>query len=225
MTLIHGDDLEKIEKEIVSFSSKGKVTRLDGVKIKLKELEEQLLGESLFGEQEIFIIENLFKNKSKKELLGFILSHKEAIVTVLIERKKLNKRDLGSYKFDSIVSHQLPQYYFKFLDELYPKNNRNLATYYSELLKSMTAEQIFYSVIKRLRALIVVKNGVSSHSEIARFAPWQTGKLKSQASFWQEDELINFYKQMFEIEKKMKTSSLPVTLEKYLDMTILTELN
>lgn len=225
ITLIHGDDSEKIETSLISIISKTKPIRIDGVKIKLKELEEQILGGSLFGEESIFIIENIFKNKNKKELLNLIKENSDNFFGVFVERGKVNKRDLLNIKFDSIVEHLLPQYYFKFLDDFYPKNGKILANLYNELLKTMTAEQIYYSLVKRIRGLIAVKLGMTNHSEIARFAPWQLGKLKQQAQMWTEEELVIFYKKLFEIEVKMKTSALPVTVEKYLDMMIRTELN
>ncbi len=225
ITLIYGDDLEKIEKSLIDMTSGTKTFRLDGSKIKFKELEEQLLGESLFGEKNLFLIENLFKSKNKKELLEFVYSQKENCSIILIERSKLTKKDLTNYKFNLVLEHLLPQYYFKFLDDFYPNNGKSLDALYNELLKNMTAEQIYYSLIKRIRALIAVKSGALGHSEIARFAPWQIGKLKRQASFWTEDKLVDFYKKLFEIEKKMKSSGLPTSLEKYIDITIITELN
>lgn len=225
ITLIHGDDSEKIETSLISIISKTKPIRIDGAKVKLKGLEEQILGGSLFGEESIFIIEGIFKNKNKKELLNLIKENSDNFFGVFVERGKVNKRDLLNIKFDSIVEHLLPQYYFKFLDDFYPKNGKILANLYNELLKTMTAEQIYYSLVKRIRGLIAVKLGMTNHSEIARFAPWQLGKLKQQAQMWTEEELVIFYKKLFEIEVKMKTSALPVTVEKYLDMMIRTELN
>jgi len=225
ITLIHGDDSEKIETSLISIISTTKPIRIDGVKVKLKEFEEQILGGSLFGEESIFVIENIFKNKKKKELLDLIKENNDNFSGVLVERGKVNKRDLLSIKFDSIVEHFLPQYYFKFLDDFYPQNSKSLANLYTKLLKTMTAEQIYYSLVKRIRGLIAVKLGMTGHSEIARFEPWQLGKLKQQARMWTEEELLSFYKKLFEIEVKMKSSNLPVSLEKYLDMMIRTELN
>lgn len=225
ITLVHGDDLEKIENHLVEVSSKKKLERIEASKIKTKELEEKLLGESLFGDERLYLIESFFKNKGKKELLGVIQANRENISLVFVERVKLTKRDLAFLKFDHISEYFLPQYYFKFLDEFYPKNGANLSNLYVELLKTMTAEQVFYSLVKRIRALIAVKFNLTTHSEIARFAPWQLGKLKSQARMWEEKTLADFYKKLYEVEVKMKSGGLPVTLEKYLDILIRTELN
>ena len=225
ITLIHGDDSEKIETSLISIISKTKPIRIDGGKVKLKEFEEQILGGSLFSEESVFIIENIFKNKKKKELLDLVKENNDNFSAVFVERGKVNKRDLLNIKFDSIVEHLLPQYYFKFLDDFYPQNGKSLANLYNELLKTMTAEQVYYSLVKRIRGLIAVKLGMTNHSEIARFAPWQLGKLKQQVRMWTEEELLSFYKKLFEIEVKMKSSNLPLSLEKYLDMMIRTELN
>ncbi len=225
ISLIHGDDLERIEKTLIDLTLKSKIVRIDGVKIKKKELEEILLGGSLFGEESLFVIDSLYKSKNKKELLEFISIHKDSLTAILVERSKITKRDLGLIKADSVSEFALPQYYFKFLDEIYPGNSKSLDRVYRELLKTMGAEQIFYSVIKRVRALIAVRSGANSHSEIVRFAPWQLGKLRQQASFWREEDLVAFYNKLFEIEKKMKSSALPLGLEKYLDIMLITELN
>ena len=225
LTLIHGDDLVKIEKSIIDLTSNSKPDRVDGSKIKLKDLEEKLLGGDLFGDETVFIIEGIFKNKGKKEILKFLETNKGNFSAIFVERGKLNKRDLDSLKFNAVVNHLLPQYYFKFLDDFYPKNGNNLANIYSELLKTMTAEQIYYSLVKRVRALMAVRAGLNAHSEIARFAPWQLGKLKQQSRMWEERDLIDFYKTLFDIEVKMKSGGLTTALEKYLDIVIRTELN
>src|SRR3989344_6189308 len=154
ITLIHGDDSEKIETSLISLISKTKPIRIDGVKVKLKEFEEQILGGSLFGEESIFVIENIFKNKKKKELFNLIKENNDTFSGVFVERGKVNKRDLLNIKFDSIVEHLLPQYYFNFLDDFYPQNGKSLVNLYTKLLKTMTAEQIYYSLVKRIRGLI-----------------------------------------------------------------------
>lgn len=225
VTLIHGDDLEKIEKSLLDLSRGIESLRIDGSKVKLKTLETELLDGSLFGEQKLFIVENIYKNKLKKDLFQFLTDQKDNLNVILVERKKLTKKDVSVIKFNMINEHLLPQFYFKFLDEFYPGNRINTEKYYTQLLNSLEAEQIFYSIIKRIRALIAIKMNLDSHSEISRFAPWQLGKMRSQARFWTEDELINFYKRLYEIERKMKSSELTVNLKKYLDILILTELN
>ncbi len=224
ITIIYGDDIEKIEKTIMDVSANKSVKRLIGQKISKKELEEELQGASLFGEETSFLIEGLFKNKNKKNLFSMISSAKDSDI-ILLERSRLTKRDLNALMFTTIYEHSLPQYYYKFLDEFVPGNGKNLAIVYKELLKSTTAEQVFYSLIKRVRALIAVKINATSHSEILRLAPWQMGKLKRQASFWKEQELILFYQRLYEVEYHMKSSKLPLSLEKYLDITVITELN
>lgn len=225
ITLIYGDDLEKVERSLIGIVSNSKTDRIDGSTIRMKELEEKLLGGSLFGEENIFIIENIFKNKSKKELFEIVKKNQDNFSGVFVERGKVSKRDLSSLKFNVVIKNSLPQYYFKFLDDFYPNNEKRLSILYNELLKTMTAEQIYYSLVKRIRGLIAVKLDMANHSEITRFAPWQLGKLKQQAKFWDEKSLIDFYKKLFEIEIKMKSGNLPTTVEKYLDMMIRTELN
>lgn len=224
ITLIYGDDLEKIEKSIIDLTSGNQFERVDGSKVKIADLEEKLLGDSLFGDKNIFLIENIFKNKSKKDLLTIIINQAEVRI-ILVERVKLTKRDLGSFKFDSVVEHTLPQMYFKFLDDFYPGNSKILTLMYKQLLKTTTPEQIFYSLVKRIRTLIAVKTNTSNHSEIIRLAPWQISRLKSQSRLWDENKLFSFYKKLFDLEVKMKSSQLPIALEEYLDTMIITELN
>lgn len=225
ISLVYGDDLEKIEDHLVKIASKKKLERVEGSKIKTKELEEKLVSESLFGEEASYLIENFFRNKNKKDLLKVIQENGENLSLVFVERTKLNKRDLAFLKFDHISEYFLPQYYFKFLDDFYPNNGKNTSKLYADLLKTMTAEQIFYSLVKRMRALIAVKYNLTTHSEIARFAPWQLGKLNSQARMWEEKALVDFYKKLYEVEVKMKSGGLFVSLEKSLDILIRTELN
>lgn len=222
--LLHGDDTASSRKFYLSLTESYQVTSLEGKNLLVKDLEEKLVSTSLFDENKAVVIENLLsKNVKKKDFVNFLNDEKSQTLTILWEDKRLPKTSYRSLKDVSVRDFLLPQNYFQFLDSFAPKNGNKLFKMYHELLLTMSAELVFYSLIKRVRLLVVLANG-STISELSKMAPWQVGKLKSQLRLWKKDELLSFFKNLADTEIEMKTGKLPLGLSKHLDILILTQL-
>jgi len=222
--LLHGDDISSSRKFYSGLIEGFTVTILDGKTLLVKDLEEKLVSTSLFEEKKAVVVENLLsKNAKKKEFVKFI--NEKAISTLLIlwEDKKLLKSSYSALKDATLKEFLLPQNYFQFLDSYAPGNGKRLFVMYHELLNTMSEELVFYSLLKRVRLLVVLSNG-STVSDLSKMAPWQVGKLNSQLRLWKKDSLISFYKTLQETEIKMKSGRLPVGLSKHLDILMLTQL-
>ncbi len=222
--LLHGDDTAKSRNFLQELTEGFELTILEGKSLALNLFEENLVSSSLFEVEKAVVVENLIsKNAKKKEFVSLLNNYNGPFLTILWEDKKLTKTQFGSLKNFEIKEFLLPQYYFQFLDSFTQGNGKRLFSLYHELLTTYSEEQVFYSLLKRLRILVVLSGG-SMTDEIAKMAPWQISKLKQQLRQWKNDKLLNFYKTLQETEIKLKSGRLPLGLSKHLDILILSEL-
>lgn len=222
--LLHGDDAVSSRKSLTDLTLGHAVVQLDGKTVSKKILEENILATSLFMEKKAVVIENLLsKNTKKKELVDFLLTQKDAILLVLWEDKKLPKTSTNSLKNVIIQEFALPTLYFQFLDSFTEKNGKKLFLLYQKLLNSLSAEQIYYSLVKRVRLLLIMsENGTTD--DLAKMAPWQKSRLQQQMRQWSRSNLLEFYSELQNTEIKLKTGKLPLGLSKHLDTLILSRL-
>lgn len=220
--ILHGDNLIASRQELQAKIEKAtreklEIFRFEGKILTLEELRTALESNSLFGTDRLVIIENLLsqvKGKNKNILINYLKTTSFNNHLVIWENKEIGKRDLTFkaevhlFKVDPLI--------FKFLDNLRPKNEKNLLHELANLKKQEEAEMIFYMIIRQFRLLIMVKDNI-----IEGLAPWQTGKLKKQAEFFTVDQLKNIMRQLLEIDKNQKTSRDPYPLSSRLDLFIL----
>ncbi len=220
--LLHGDDITSSRKYYSGLVEGLTQTIFDGKSLSLSDLEEKLVSNSLFEEKKAVVVENLLtKNAKKKDFVKFLSENPTQILLILWEDKKVQNTVFTPLKEATIKEFSLPQNYFQFLDSYAPGNGKQVFKIYHDLLITMNEELVFYSLLKRIRLLVVLSEG-STISEISKMAPWQVGKLNNQLRLWKKEALITFYKTLQETEIKMKSGGLPVKLSKHLDILILT---
>lgn len=221
--LVHGDDSVNSRLKAVSLLSKSKVTNVDGKSLTLKAFEELAKSTSLFEQTSSVLIENFFlKNKLKKEIIEFLNASNITKDIVFWEDGVVRKTSFANLKELKTLEFSLPKNYFAFLDSLTPQNTKRSRQLFQELLSSFAPEQLFYSLIKRTRQLIVLKEG-NSHKvkETAKMNSWQLDKLQDQAARWPSEALQKFYTNLHSIEIKLKSGGLPMELSKHLDVLLL----
>lgn len=221
--LIHGDDSVNARLKATVLLGKSKITNVDGKNLILKTFEELTKSTSLFAETSSLLIENFFlKNKNKKEIVEFLNTSNTSKDIVFWEDGVVRKTAFASLKDLKVLEFSLPKNYFAFLDSLSPQNTKRSRQLFQELLASYAPEQLFYSLIKRTRQLIVLKEG-SSHKvkETSKMASWQLDRLQSQAAKWPEGALQKFYTKLHNAEIKLKSGGLPMELSKHLDVLLL----
>lgn len=225
--ILHGDDVSVSRKRATELLEEVSVTiSLDGKSLSKKLLEDELVSQSLFLDTKGILVENFFlKNKQKKEISEYLNEANPQEVIVFWEGDTVRKNAIPSIKNIRIEEYKLPQNYFNFLDNLRPHNARQSHILYESLLTSYSAEQILYSLIKRIRSLLIVQSHEENlFKETKGYAPWQLKKMQSQAMAWKGENLNNFYKSLFQTEVKMKSGGLPTKLSLHLDILILSQL-
>ncbi len=224
--VLHGDDSAASRSYVSTLIGKIKTITLDGRTISHSQIDEHLISKSLFGEEKIIVIENFFsKNKKKKEIFKLISEGDYKGDIVFWEDTKLTPATLNLLKGIDVKAFLLPQYYFQFLDSFTPESPQRVFALYHQLLQNMTSEQIFYSLVKRIRQLTILRmNETKNSKETNNIQDWQLSKLRAQAEKWNMRNLLKFFQTLQETEIKLKSGGLSTELSKHLDILILTQL-
>ncbi|MCL5434888.1 MAG: hypothetical protein M1405_00680 [Patescibacteria group bacterium] len=222
ITIIHGDDTSSSRNYYIDERQKAKSpVILAGEKLALTDLMQSLEGGSLFSvEQEIFI-ENFFSSKkinpNFKEIVSYIDSQDSKANIFFWENSELSKTELATFKKPAVKLFKIPQNMFGFLDNIKPGNVGSIKQFH-ELLSKTAEELIFFMIIRQFRLLLAVSNSNGNQiDEVKRLAPWQTGKLRSQASFFGQEKLISTYKRLHEIDSDSKSGKSATTLAQTID--------
>ena len=231
LVLIHGDDTASSRKKVDEFTTSGWNVRLNGEKVTLNEMVSATENRELFADKKTIILENLFRTKGKQKEL--ILSHlnlflNDPVVTIVLwQDGELDKQTLKKVSVSNTFLFSFPKLYYQFLDSIRPHDGKKTYQIVAEMRKhsGVSDEQLFYSLVKRIRYLLMAR--AKKHEKISEFAvlpSWQQGKLVRQSEAWTEQKLVAMYHKLFELEVALKTSQLPLTLGKHIDILLLTEL-
>lgn len=226
--IIHGDDTVSSRKKVDELISEDKwIVRFDGKEAESGTIQNSLSSQELFSDGKAIVVENFLElGSTLATILPVFNTYTADTKTkiVLWQGKEVDKRTLKKLTLAKEFLFPLPKYYFSFLDSLTPRNSKKLHDLLEKLALSLSAEQIFYSLVKRIRILIMIKTGKSKEfADIVTMAPWQLTKLSQQASAWNIRELIALYQKFFELEVGLKTNALPLPLLAHLDLLLIKE--
>ncbi len=229
VTLIHGDDISSSRSKLVSIlEAETNVTKINCKKQKLAEIADALQGDSLFDIKKTIVLENFSKIKPIDDLVNLILPLHSSQNTKIIlwEIAELDKRLLTKLKVKEVFLYTFPKYFYQFLDSFLQKSGKSEAQLLKKLLLTSDPEQVFYSLIKRVRQLYIAKLGIERQfSETAKMSDWQLSKIRNQAASWEQGKLADTYIRLSDLEEKMKTSGLTMSLTAHLDFLLLSDLN
>ena len=229
ITILHGDDISSSRNFFLELKNQKKDFVLFDANITITDLVQNIEGSSLFGEtKSIFIEEFLTKlkkaSKESKEILDFIVKKSKDSNFVLWESKEIAKRDLSMFKNSVIKFFKLPKNIFLFLDSLRKNNSKNLLNLFHEAIGSgIKDELILFMLQRQIRLLLVLSEPSEAQpiDELVRLAPWQMGKLETQAKSFNITDLKKIYKKLYEIEIGQKTGALRLSLSQSIDFLLL----
>ncbi len=197
------------------------IIRLDGLKVELSEVKQNLETNSLFGQEKLIIIENLFtapKSKRQTEISFYFKNFDLDVDLIFWEKKECGKRITNKLP-DScqIKVFKIPAIIFKFLDSIKPKNNKLMLSLFHQCLKNQPAEMVFYMLARQLRILLLANDlgeeGLSGPS-------WMKSRFIRQAENFKLEELKKIYKKLLEIDINIKTGRTPMSLSWQLDLLL-----
>ena len=224
--IIHGDDTVASRKKIDEYTRDFKnVSRINLVKDDFLLVSNTIESQDLFDNRKAIVIEHFAKTKNKLENIAALINRNKNLSNlniILWEDEKADDRIIKKFEAKNVFLCDLPKFYFQFLDSIFPGNKIKCVDLFKNVSKKSSEEQLFYSIIKRIRTLMIIKSGEQSEfEETKKMSGWQLGKLLNQAKPWNEQKLMDFYKKLFEIELNMKTSNLPMSLSKHIDILLL----
>lgn len=220
MIILHGENLvlsrQRLTEKVASFQ--GEIIRFQGDQLTLTDLKQALESSSLFGQDRLVVIENLFSQRPsqrKDELIAYCRQEKPDNL-LLWERKTIDGRRLRSFSQAKIEIFKLSPLIFKFLDSLNPENKKNSLLFFRQTLKQEAVELIFYLLCRRIRNLIIAAD--LGFPGLTSMAPWQKTRLVSQAKKFSLPRLLAAYQILLKIDTKQKTGQAAFSLTSQLDL-------
>lgn len=216
ITLLHGDqkDASRAELNRLKTAAHGKEIReLDGKNVEAATLTQALESSSLFGGSTLVIIENLVTKAGKKTkqlegLLSLVKNAKETDV-ILWEEKEVTKTVIAKLGLGvQIRLFKIPSILFQVLDEVKPGQVKSLLPMVQELLQTEPAEIFCALLVKRVRQLIVLRDGLTPGD----IQPWQASRLTSQTKLFTMEKLLTMYRRLLDSEYALKTGATPFSL-------------
>lgn len=221
--IIHGTDISSSRNKMQSLIGSGFVERIDCEKIEIQEIKAIFKSQDMFMDKRTVLLENITKlsKKNLEKLTSLINESKNSnFLTIIIwHNDTISQSILKNLKEGKILLFELPKYYFSFLDSLSPKNKSFLLRLKSNISDTISDELLFYSIIKRVRLLLLIKSGIDTF-DVKQLKTWQLLRLKKQAVAWNEADLALLYRKLFDLEVRLKTSNLPLTLSDHIDILL-----
>ena len=214
--LIAGDYHLASRKFLTSLIDMGKksgkeIIKINGEKTDLEEMTKASRSQSLFGDDKLLVIENLFSRRKsgiQDEILEYIKNYENDCQLIFWEKKSVGKvmqRKLP--KGCQIKEFKTPVLIFKLVESLSPLNKKNSLSLLQQILDKESAELVMAMIARQIRLLIQIKGG----EEIGG-APWMIGKLKKQASLFKLSNLLTSYEKLYIIDRQIKTGLTPMKL-------------
>lgn len=227
ITLIHGENINASRTEldrIKKTAAMKEIRIVDGKNIELSTLTQALQSSSLFGNEILVVIEQLFGQILKKTTLikdrAKILQKKsDDINVVLWEDRELGKTAINELDpHCKILLFDLPKTLFQFLDGIQPNTRKTVLTLYQQTIATEPPELIHNLLVKRIRQLIMICDGVSPPGITA----WQAGRLTKQAKLFTITKLLSMYQNLTVIEHAVKSGATPFRLSQLTQQLLLT---
>lgn len=225
--LFHGEKTDLSRRELSLLREKypkDEVVELNGKVMSVTDYKQATESASLFGMDRLVIVENLFSRITKRgaELESFlpvILATPVSCEVVFWEEKEIGKTvinklprqlDIALFRPDRIL--------FSFLESLKPGQTKLLLDQFEVILKSEATELIMAMLARQLRYLIIVKDLGKRTTELT---PWQLSKFMRQTEYFSQEDLLKLYRQLYDIEVKVKTGVTPLSLTQELKLFLI----
>lgn len=225
--LLHGDNLILSRQKLTSLIDEARangikeVIRLDGKKLSETQLRQALETKSLFGTDRLIIVERLFsrpRSKALDILVNHLINPTHTVSIILWEAKELTAARIRSLKNFQPFLFKTPRALYQFLDNLRPGNGKRLLLLRHQALKKEAVELIFYMLGRRVSELVIAQD--KRANELLAGAPWQKGKLLSQAKLFTQSALLILHEKLLEIDEGQKTGTSLLTLDTELDLLL-----
>ncbi len=220
--ILHGPNTvisrKKLIERIENFP--GEIIRLEGEKLTLTELKQALESSSLFGQDRLVVIENLFTrrpSKPKEEILRYLKANSSRNL-IIWEGKAIDGRTLKPFGLTNCLKFSVSPLIFKFLDSLSPENKKISLTILHHCLEDTVPEIVFFMISRHIRYLIMAAD--LGEKGLGEFPSWRKHKYISQAKKFGLKKLVFLYHQLLVIDYQQKAGKAIMSLPEQLDLLI-----
>ncbi len=210
ITVIHGTDQVTTRNQIVNLKSKYSEVIYIKNSLDFGEIKQHLENAFLFPENnsKLLIFERVFSGKSANSVLLELLKSVSANIDILIwEEKEIKNKEFIAFTANCrVVKFNLPLMIFKFLDNFYPDNAKNLLSQLNNLEGGTSADLILFMLVKQTRIMLQLKSDTKTgSSELTSLQSWQKAKLINQVSYFTLDQLLKIYENLMMIDYDSKS--------------------
>ncbi len=220
--LVCGEDSVSSRNYFLSLQEEYKKKQFEISQILPSDLEtitsDTALSPNLFGQQRIFVTENVNKIISRKkgnktlEIIEKIASNPEI---VLIDwEDKTQARELKTGKLGRVKEFRPSVSIFKLLYLCYPSKMKEFLVFLSQICTSQNEMFVYIMLTRHMRNIMLL----SAKASLPGLQIWQLGKLRSQAENWQQDRLTSFYEKLIGIDISLKTGGNPYGIKRSIEM-------
>jgi DNA polymerase III delta subunit len=220
MTILHGENVIKSREKLVKLMTEAKqagkeIERLTAKQLTPAALETALQKTSLFGTEQVVIIEELYSlpRSTKKNQLIEIAS-KANVEVILWEKRDLTPTMLKKFPKAIVEHYKLTNTLFAWLDAFSPTTPKKKYFTLSQQAQKADGEHTCFAMLARqVRLLIQIKDGTTPAG-----LPFVINKLKNQAQSFSLAQLLKIHSQLYTIDIKAKTSASFLTVGQELDL-------
>jgi len=224
--IFHGEGIGTSRKLLQEAVKKDKsagheIRILEGDKLFPKDLDSILATESLFSVETI-VIENLLcrlRSTDKDTCLDLLASYGGSKSILLWDKKEITKPNLAKLAKAKVSHSKAPTALFTLMESLEPGNYQQALDLLHQTVAGTEDIIAFTMIARQISYLIMIKTGTSP-----KFAPWQIGKLKSQAVCWDTKKLELFLGELLRIDFLIKTGRSKLSYLDHLDLLLLEQL-
>ncbi len=231
MYILHGEHTVQSRDELSKIISSAKetqtdVVRLSAKKLTLSELEQALVSTSLFGTEQLVVLEELHslpKSKRKDELIALVAAHASSaaqdhagIEMILWESRARTATMLKKFPAARAKEFQLSKSLFTWLDSLGSKNQTQKLQLLQQAVASEGEHLCFLMLVRQIRLLIQAADGGT-----IKGAPFMITKLQRQARSFSLPQLLATHRSLLKLDYQMKRSESVLSLSQQLDLLTL----
>ncbi len=221
--IFHGEGTgssRKLLRDVIDYDKAAghEIRTLEGDKLSPKDLDSTLSTESLFSTESV-VIEGLLsrlRSKDKDKCIELLAKYSGSKNIYLWEKKEITKPNLSKLAQFKVSNSKAPTALFTLLESLVPGNAKLALSLLREVVSGTEDIIVFTMIARQISYLIMIKTGTSP-----KFAPWQIGKLKSQAAKWESKQLEHFISQLLKIDFAIKTGTTKLSYSDHLDLLLL----
>lgn len=222
MIILHGENTVKSRERLVELirvakSAGTEVTTLAAQKLTPASLESALQSTSLFGTEQLVVIEELHSlPRSAKKTQLFEIITTANVGVILWEKRELTKTMLKAFPKATVEYFRLTNSLFAWLDSLNPSADKTKQLrLLQDALRANGEQMCFVMLARQIRLLIQIKDGGRPAGP-----PFMISKLANQARDFTLDSLLKIHEQLFLMDQAAKTSGSYLSLGQELDLLV-----